>query len=1139
VLAKAALPVAVLLLLIPQNGAAGAVAAPAGHPLPPANLLTDESARPLDVAGAPQFGWLPSDTGGNEIQTGYQIQVSQDGKLLWDSGKVPSASEASVPYRGPALADGSVYQWTVRTWNREGQTSPYAPAATFGTGLADSPGSASTSSDDWAGAQWIRRVTTGTDSVVDYTLARHQFAITDPSAVTSARVYLSAEGQWQLHVNGNVVDTQDNYQMPGEGYYDAEDITGYARQAQAQGGTGGRELAIGVKYGAWPTTNGSGRPKGPVPWQTTLTAPAGAGDTSVTVASSTGYTPGENLALGTPGAAGFEVATIRAISGGTITFTGGLSAAQPSGAPVVSENGPTGLLVKTVVRHADGRTETDVSSGAWQVTKDTEEDNAAPALRSVENAGTYVERVDARQALTGWDQAGYRTTGAWTAATVMGAAPLPDPSSCANYLSQSSPCGFTHLVPQQSSLSYQVVHPVSVTRLPADGSLIADFGTALVGVPAVRFQRGTAGHQVTLTGSYRLNNTTLAAAAPAGATTIPVASTPGFQPGDPVTVDAPADGYGAGHPETGTVASVSAGTSGSPGSIALRAPLRLAHASGVWVQGSRAGTSPLDTQGTNLNFYDTQAAGPQTTDFFVAEGFRYLQISDPGEQLSPSQIWVAAQHADTPAGHAATFTSSNPELDAVYRLLQRAALQSGQMEYQDSPDRQAGQFLGDAEDESLATTESLDERALTREAISNFLYSQQRYWLGTAPGQGSQFGDMNAVYPTGDGKRDIPDYTEMFPEWVWRYYLTSGDTATLAAAYPAMKNIATYVTDSIATSGPSAGLVYQLAGGPSAAYRYGIIDWPPPMRYDTTVLNAGADTVVNMRAAEVFRSLADAARALGDTSGAGQYGTAASSLIQAINTKLLEPGGLYDDGLTPAAGNPQTGHASEHDQSFGVVYGAAPASAYPALGAYIAGQGMRQGPMDLGQLEQALIDTGRPDALVSLLTNAGADGPAKILAEGGTTTWEEWDPGCTAPGGAPGDSTASCTGAGISQASTESFSHGWGAAGITGILSGLLGIRVAAPGGSAVEIAPPGSGLAHAAGTEWTESGPVAVSWTRTGNGMRLDADVPDNVQAVISLPAGPPARYTAAGPGAPRYLGVSGGRAQYEVGSGHWSFTP
>ncbi len=1127
----------------------------AGHPLAPVSLLVDEQPRPLDVTGTPEFGWLPRDTGGDEIQAGYEIRVTDalSRRPLWDSGEVRSAQEASVPYRGPALADGRAYQWTVRTWNREDKQGGYAQPATFDTGIGDS---------EWSGAEWIRRATTGNDSVIDYTLARDQFTLNDHSPVARARVYISAEGQWQLHVNGGIVDTQDNYQSPGESYYDVEDITSYARQAQrargpagstasrAAGSTGAGQLAIGVKYGAWPATEGNGRPEGPVPRRSTLTAPAAAGATSVTVASATGYGAGENLALGTPGAPGFEVATISAISGAVITFRSGLSNAQPAGTAVASENGPTGLLVKVVVDHADGAAETFVSSGDWQVTKDTGEVNSVAQRRTGQDAGTYIEYLDAGQALTGWDQVNYAYTSAWAGATVLGTAPLAEPSSCSNYLSGSSPCGFSHLVPQQSSLAYQVVHPVSVTTLPADGSVIADFGTDLIGVPAVRFGHGTAGQQVTLTGSYRLDHSTLAAATAPGATTIEVTSVAGFQPGDPVTVDAPADGYGAGDPQTDTVAAV--GTAGAAGTgITLRAPLRRAHASGVWVQGSRAGTSALDTQGTNLTFYDTQSSGPQTTDFYVAEGFRYLQITNAGERLTPPEIWVVAQHEDAPAGHAATFRSSDPTLDAVFGLMRRSALQAGQMEFQDSPDRQAGQFLGDAVDESLATTSSLDERALTREAIGNFIFSQQRYWLSAPPGPGSQYGDLNATYPTGDGKRDIPDYAEMFPEWVWDYYLESGDTATLARAYPTIRNVASYVTDSIATSGPAAGLVYQLAGGTSSAYRYGIIDWPPTDRYDTTVLNAGADTVVNMRAAEVFRAAADAARVLGDTAGAATYTTDTAALIQAINTRLIEPGGLYDDGLTPAAGNPQIGNASEHDQSFAVAYGVAPPSSLPALGAYIAGQGMKQGAMDLGQLEQALIGTGQSGALVSLLTNPAADGPAKILAEGGTTMWEQWDPGCGAPGGAPGDSTASCVGTGISQGSSDSFSHGWGSVGITGILDGLLGITVTAPAATTVQIAPPASGLAHADGTEWTESGPVHVAWTRTGTGVTLDVDVPDNVRATIVLPGpdlpGPDlagtARYAATGPGAPRFLGTQamrerqGGQSLFSTGSGHSHF--
>ena len=1102
----------------------------------PTGLTVDGRTGPLDVEPTPAFGWHPRDRGGNEIQTAYEIDVfdAETGRRVWDSGRVRSSAESYIPYAGRHLRDGRQYSWTVRTWDRQGVRSRWARRARFDTGIADS---------EWSGAQWIRRLTLGNDSTIDYTVARRQFALSrSQSRVVRARVYVAAEGIWQLHVNGHVVDTQYDYQAPGETYYDVEDITHLARAAQAAHGAAARQLAVGVLYGAWPTTEGEPRMEGPVPYATTLAAATQSGATRIQVASTTGYTPRENLAIGTPGAPDFQVAAIAAVSGETISLARPLRTAHATGDPVVSENGPSGLLVKVVVDYASGRHDTFVSDGSWSMAKDAEEVNSHPTLRSGENAGTYVEYLDRRLALTGWDTVGYRTSSAWVPATVMGPHPLPNPASCANYLSAGSPCGFTHVIPMQSSLTYTPIHPVSVRRLP-DGTITADFGTALVGIPVVQLSHGVAGNRVDLLASYRLNNTTLLAPAAAGSTTITLASLCGFSAGDPVTVDAPADGYGAGHPEVDTIASeptAGASTCATGGPVRLAHPLAMAHGAGVWVEGSRAGTSTLDTQDTNLHFYYTEAAGAQTTDFFVGEGFRYLQISNAREDLSPSQIWVEATHEDAPAGHQASFRSSNPTLNAVFALMQRTALYAGQEEFNDSPDRQDGQFLMDGINESMASMESLGERLLTREAIDNFVLSQQRYWL--APG--SQYGDLNAVYPDGDGKRDIPDFTEGFPEWVWRYYTLTGDRQTLARAYPTMQRIATYVKSSIANSGAVAGLVYQLAGGGqgvpgeslfpgNGSYQYGIVDWPPPMRYDTTVLNAGVDTVVNARAVEVFRAAADAASALGLRAEAASYATEERSLIDAINSHLIESRtGLYDDGLLPGSST-QIGHASEHDQSFAVTYGVAPVSMDKAVGDYIAGQGMKQGPMDLGQLEQALIAVGRPDVLVHLLTDPSSDGPAKILAENGTLMWEQWDPGCSAPGGSPGDDTSSCSGAAIQQISSDSFSHGWGSVGIVGILRGLLGLTVTSPGAATVQVAPPSSGLASAAGSEWTERGLVSVSWQSGSAGYNLSLTVPDNVTALVGIPDPSGAGYAARGTGAPRFLRLDGGRAWFRVGSG------
>jgi alpha-L-rhamnosidase-like protein len=1210
-------------------------AAPAGRSgtaEAPSHLTIGDLTKPLDVTGSPQFGWLPADRDSDETQTAYKITVRSGltGALVWDSGRVASSASSYVPYRGTALAAGAGYDWSVTTWNRQGEMSP-AASSSFGMGIGDG---------DWSGAQWIRRPTAGNDSAVDYTLARKQFTLGSRSSpVVRAIAYIAAPMRWQLHVNGTILDTQDDYQFAGENYYDAVDMTPQARAAQHAAGSAAGQLAVGVLYAHW--ASGEAHPEGPQPESTTLSADAGAGSTAIQAAASTsgscasapatssafcgaGYDwyAGETIGLGTPGSADFSTDTIASISGDTVTLVTPLTAAETEGTPVTSEDGPSGLLVKIVVNYADGASSTFVSNGSWMVTKDTAEVNATATVRSGQGAGDYVEYYSAQnaQTLAGWDRVGYRYGPAWQPATVMGTAPLPNPPDCGNYYSGASPCGFTHLVPLQAPVTYKVVHPVSVRTL-ADGTAEADFGNAFVGAPVVKFpSSGTAqaGHQVTLTASYRLAGTTLAAAAAAGATSISVTgssaypdfpgsgSSTGFAVGDKITIDAAADGYGAGHPETDTITSIGAPSSGQA-AVGLATPVREAHSPGVWVQGARVGTDALDTQDTNLNFYYTQDGVPgETTDFYVPMGWRYLQIyqgtqANGGRPLTAGDIWAVEQYhgasavgsgasdpgtrsfgpdsatnvpayqdsatawnpasvfTDAPPStvdEAATFRSSNEELNAVFTLMERSALYAGQQAYEDSPDRQEGQFTGDGVDESLSQVEDLGERALTREFIDNLIYSQERWWIAGSPAQDSTWGEINAIYPDQDGKRDIPDYTEMFPELVWDYYLQTGDLATLAAAYPTMRNVATYVSDSVYGSGQAAGLVCQLDSySSSSAYRYGIIDWPATDRYNTVVTNSGVDTVVNMRAVEDYRALAGAARALGDNAAAAGYTQQMTGLIAAINSRLVESNGFYDDGMTvgsPASpggsactatsGDALIGNYSEHDQSFAVVYGVAPSSSSRQLGSYIAAQGMKQGPMDLWQLELALVETGHPAALVSLLTNTAADGPAKILAEGGTSMWEQWDPGCSAPGGGVGDTTISCVGAGISQNSTDSFSHGWGSGGLFPITRGLLGITVTGVAASTVEITPPAAGLAWASGTEWTERGPVSLSWRtlsgRAAGQAAARVTVPDNVQATVSLPAGR-VPYRAAGGGDPRYLGTRNGRAVFLVGSGETTFTP
>jgi hypothetical protein len=968
----------------PASGADRAPQAPRG-------LTVGDQPNPLAIQGTPQFGWLPQDSDADEIQTAYELRVnSADGSAVWDSGKVTSADQSWVPYAGPALQPGTAYQWSVRTWDRGGLASPYA-SARFDTGLGD---------QDWSGAQWIRRTTSGNDAANDYTLARKTMQVSGDSPVVRARAYVASMGDWALHVDGRVVDKTSSRGYPGEGYYDTTDLTPFAQA--------GAPLTIGVEY-HYQTCRCQGRANGPLP-----------------------------------------------------------------------PEGPSAVLVKVVVEHADGSQDVTVSDGSWKVTQDAAEQVSTLTYRN-SDAGDRVEYVGARKALTGWDTTGYDDS-SWSAPAVIGPHPRPAAATCTGYEGNSSPCTFTHLVAEQAHVVTDVVHPVHVLNLP-DGTVFADFGKVYSSVPAIRLSDGVAGRQLTITTSYREHNTTSAAAVAAGADRVPLASVTNLHVGDEITVDAPADGYGAGDPETRTVAAIDGSTA------VLDAALQDAHATGVWVENSRAGTSNLDTQSSNMRFFYTEADGAQTAEPFTYWAWRYVEISNAGQPLTADDISAVTQTTNVPAGHEATFASSNPMLDRVFALMQRSALLTAQDTFLDTPTREKGQFLGDTEDESLATMAAFQERLLTREAIVDFAESQDRYWPN---------GAMNAVYPNGDAKRDIPDYTEMFPEWVMAYYQQTGDSALLARVYPAMKRVADYIQAAV----DSTGLVYELPGG-SGPYQYGIIDWPAPMRYDTVRDGNGAETVVNALAVGANRAVAAAAAAFGAGADSATYGQRADALTAAMNQHLYnDDTGLYSDGLAVDT-RARIENYSQHAQSYAVTYGVAPESDYGTLGTRIAGEGMKQGPMDLRQLETALATTGQDDALVKLLTDPTQDGPAKILAEGGTSMWEQWDPGC--------GTVAPCSGGQVDQRANDSFSHGWGTAGIVEILQALLGVTVTAPGGAQVRIEPPGGGLSHAAGAVWTERGPVHVSWTRTRVGTTVDVGIPVNVSAVV----------------------VVAGR-QYRIGSGH-----
>jgi alpha-L-rhamnosidase len=167
-------------------------------------LTTEHASAPIDVDVAdPRLAWqIP----GMAQQYAYQIAVASDPALIgsgradvWDSGRVVSAAQTDVPYRGSSLESNATYFWAVRVWSAEGAAPGlWSEVARFETGLF--------SSTDWT-AKWIGRENPETVPALGAQprapLLRKEFTLDD--SVTRARLRIVGLGYYVASINGQRV----------------------------------------------------------------------------------------------------------------------------------------------------------------------------------------------------------------------------------------------------------------------------------------------------------------------------------------------------------------------------------------------------------------------------------------------------------------------------------------------------------------------------------------------------------------------------------------------------------------------------------------------------------------------------------------------------------------------------------------------------------------------------------------------------------------------------------------------------------------------------------------------------------------------------------------------------------------------
>ncbi|MFD2684345.1 family 78 glycoside hydrolase catalytic domain [Streptomyces phyllanthi] len=145
-------------------------------------------------------------------QGAYQIIVATSPDKLstaradvWNSGRVRSSDSVAVRYAGEPLSPSTRYHWTVTVWDAEGHPVGVAFPSSFETGLMSTDGAAG-----WDGAHWIGMKGKTPHSPGAPMLRKEEHLRTaslpeDQPQVREARLYVSALGVYEAHVNGRHV----------------------------------------------------------------------------------------------------------------------------------------------------------------------------------------------------------------------------------------------------------------------------------------------------------------------------------------------------------------------------------------------------------------------------------------------------------------------------------------------------------------------------------------------------------------------------------------------------------------------------------------------------------------------------------------------------------------------------------------------------------------------------------------------------------------------------------------------------------------------------------------------------------------------------------------------------------------------
>ena len=171
------------------------------------SLITDYKTNPIGIDNpTPKLSWIIQSDQANTMQASYEIRaalsptdLAKAKKQIWNSEKVASSQSIHIKYDGQALKSYERVYWQVRVEDNHGKKSKWSEPAFFEMGILDE----AVWEADWITPTWEEDIKKSNPSPY----LRKEFTL--GKAITKARLYISAQGLYQVEVNGLRVGNQE------------------------------------------------------------------------------------------------------------------------------------------------------------------------------------------------------------------------------------------------------------------------------------------------------------------------------------------------------------------------------------------------------------------------------------------------------------------------------------------------------------------------------------------------------------------------------------------------------------------------------------------------------------------------------------------------------------------------------------------------------------------------------------------------------------------------------------------------------------------------------------------------------------------------------------------------------------------